>query len=101
MLRRSLLPSQPRNTQLRALRRADARNRTGDPFITSEVLYQLSYVGGALKASAPGRQLEVRTDRPAGPERRLARASPRPGSPTVRGRASDPRSSGSAERNPP
>ena len=28
-------------------RRADARTRTGDPFITSEVLYQLSYVGGA------------------------------------------------------
>ena len=25
--------------------RADARIRTGDPFITSEVLYQLSYVG--------------------------------------------------------
>ena len=25
---------------------ADARTRTGDPFITSEVLYQLSYVGG-------------------------------------------------------
>ena len=25
--------------------RADARTRTGDPFITSEVLYQLSYVG--------------------------------------------------------
>jgi hypothetical protein len=25
--------------------KADARNRTGDPFITSEVLYQLSYVG--------------------------------------------------------
>ena len=25
---------------------ADARIRTGDPFITSEVLYQLSYVGG-------------------------------------------------------
>ena len=24
---------------------ADARNRTGDPFITSEVLCQLSYVG--------------------------------------------------------
>jgi hypothetical protein len=24
---------------------ADARIRTGDPFITSEVLYQLSYVG--------------------------------------------------------
>jgi integrase len=26
--------------------RADGRTRTGDPFITSEVLYQLSYVGG-------------------------------------------------------
>lgn len=25
--------------------KADARIRTGDPFITSEVLYQLSYVG--------------------------------------------------------
>ena len=25
---------------------ADARIRTADPFITSEVLYQLSYVGG-------------------------------------------------------
>ena len=30
--------------------RADARTRTGDPFITSEVLYQLSYVGGAVLA---------------------------------------------------
>ena len=30
-----------------ALTQADARTRTGDPFITSEVLYQLSYVGGA------------------------------------------------------
>jgi hypothetical protein len=29
--------------------RADARIRTADPFITSEVLYQLSYVGGALR----------------------------------------------------
>jgi hypothetical protein len=27
------------------LHRADTRNRTGDPFITSEVLYLLSYVG--------------------------------------------------------
>src|SRR5438034_1230959 len=27
--------------------KADARTRTADPFITSEVLYQLSYVGGA------------------------------------------------------
>ena len=31
--------------------KADARTRTGDPFITSEVLYQLSYVGAASKAS--------------------------------------------------
>jgi integrase len=29
------------------IKRADARIRTADPFITSEVLYQLSYVGGA------------------------------------------------------
>ena len=28
------------------LSEADARIRTADPFITSEVLYQLSYVGG-------------------------------------------------------
>jgi hypothetical protein len=27
------------------IERADARIRTADPFITSEVLYQLSYVG--------------------------------------------------------
>ena len=27
------------------IEKADARTRTGDPFITSEVLYQLSYVG--------------------------------------------------------
>jgi hypothetical protein len=30
---------------------ADARTRTGDPFITSEVLYQLSYVGEWWKSS--------------------------------------------------
>jgi hypothetical protein len=36
---------EPRNLQ--AFSRADARTRTGDPFITSEVLYQLSYVGEA------------------------------------------------------
>ena len=33
--------------QCRMKPEADARTRTGDPFITSEVLYQLSYVGGA------------------------------------------------------
>jgi hypothetical protein len=36
-------------------RQADARTRTGDPFITSEVLYQLSYVGAvAMLAPAAG-----------------------------------------------
>jgi hypothetical protein len=34
-----------------SLRQADARTRTGDPFITSEVLYQLSYVGRGLHCS--------------------------------------------------
>ena len=33
---------------------ADARTRTGDPFITSEVLYQLSYVGEAAGKYIPG-----------------------------------------------
>jgi hypothetical protein len=32
-----------------AFLRADARIRTADPFITSEVLYQLSYVGERLE----------------------------------------------------
>ena len=32
---------------------ADARTRTGDPFITSEVLYQLSYVGARASCEAP------------------------------------------------
>ena len=40
--------SEERKTSSNRLDRgADARTRTGDPFITSEVLYQLSYVGGA------------------------------------------------------
>ena len=30
---------------MQGFREADARTRTADPFITSEVLYQLSYVG--------------------------------------------------------
>ncbi len=33
------------------IERADARTRTGDPFITSEVLYQLSYVGSGFQCS--------------------------------------------------
>jgi hypothetical protein len=39
-------PAEPCKTQ------ADAGTRTPDPFITSEVLYQLSYVGASLDASA-------------------------------------------------
>jgi hypothetical protein len=35
-------------------RQADARTRTGDPFITSEVLYQLSYVGAWASVAAAG-----------------------------------------------
>jgi hypothetical protein len=35
----------PETRRSRHTRRADTRTRTGDPFITSEVLYQLSYVG--------------------------------------------------------
>jgi RNase P subunit RPR2 len=35
------------------IKRADARIRTADPFITSEVLYQLSYVGGAGSVYRP------------------------------------------------
>ena len=34
-------------------RRAAERIRTADPFITSEVLYQLSYGGGAAECSHP------------------------------------------------
>ena len=37
-----------RQNYLQISQKADARTRTGDPFITSEVLYQLSYVGGAV-----------------------------------------------------
>jgi integrase len=36
--------------------RADARIRTADPFITSEVLYQLSYVGGVSASVSPVRR---------------------------------------------
>jgi hypothetical protein len=46
-------------TALRArIARADARTRTGDPFITSEVLYQLSYVGGLVSLGGPNGPLE-------------------------------------------
>jgi hypothetical protein len=45
--------SQPAQTKRLQIKRADARTRTGDPFITSEVLYQLSYVGGAPPRGRP------------------------------------------------
>ncbi len=38
-------------------RRADARIRTADPIITSDVLYQLSYVGLGRHSSPAGRPL--------------------------------------------
>src|SRR6266852_3679668 len=38
---------------------ADARIRTADPFITSEVLYQLSYVGGARGFYRAGRARSI------------------------------------------
>jgi hypothetical protein len=42
----AMVPSLPRSALFTLQTpRADARIRTGDPFITSEVLYQLSYVG--------------------------------------------------------
>ncbi len=37
--------SNSESANYQGLLRADAGTRTGDPFITSEVLYQLSYVG--------------------------------------------------------
>ena len=57
-----------------AFLRADARTRTGDPFITSEVLYQLSYVGetgrtrGPMGRSmlAPGGRAQARAELVAG-----------------------------------
>src|SRR5207248_219873 len=65
--------------------RADARTRTADPFITSEVLYQLSYVGGERKVY-PSRIVTV----PAAPSTRtrwpvLIRFVPKP-VPTTAGR---------------
>ena len=35
----------PITAAIQTIQRADAGTRTPDPFITSEVLYQLSYVG--------------------------------------------------------
>ena len=51
----------PLRSQSRSGIEADARTRTGDPFITSEVLYQLSYVGGGLMVAPVQRRLRPRT----------------------------------------
>jgi hypothetical protein len=48
------------NEQSLLLDRADARIRTADPFITSEVLYQLSYVGGMKDCSLAARSATPR-----------------------------------------
>ena len=55
---------------------ADARIRTADPFITSEVLYQLSYVGTDQENTAPAELFARRRDRHGG--RGSLNALPRP-----------------------
>lgn len=55
---------------------ADARTRTADPFITSEVLYQLSYVGAGGSVALRGRRSD---SSPAGCARGLANPRPRCG----------------------
>ncbi len=51
---RRLSPYRPTESPLlQGFQRADARIRTADPFITSEVLYQLSYVGEASTLAVP------------------------------------------------
>jgi hypothetical protein len=52
--------SPPAFTQSRSQLEADARTRTGDPFITSEVLYQLSYVGAGLSLALGARGRRTR-----------------------------------------
>src|SRR5205085_3226161 len=69
----------------RMIREADARTRTGDPFITSEVLYQLSYVGeGPSLAPVPS---SCPSPCPVRPGRRVVRtvapAPARPASPSA------------------
>jgi integrase len=51
---------------------ADARTRTGDPFITSEVLYQLSYVGS--RPTVAGRESKPRSRRATKARRRSRRS---------------------------
>jgi hypothetical protein len=53
----------------RSPREADARIRTADPFITSEVLYQLSYVGPGAREGPRPRSLASRAPRSEVPSR--------------------------------
>src|SRR6266480_3530620 len=55
---------------------ADARTRTGDPFITSEVLYELSYVG-VVASLAPAPPSSQAVDDAARDVRRVTDDSPR------------------------
>jgi hypothetical protein len=52
--------SRPQRRQGDVIAQADARTRTGDPFITSEVLYQLSYVGGSRWLMVSGARIAQR-----------------------------------------
>jgi hypothetical protein len=47
-----------KKAQCGPFRGADARIRTADPFITSEVLYQLSYVGADAQSTAASSDLK-------------------------------------------
>ena len=47
--------------------KAGERTRTADPFITNEVLYQLSYAGASAQCNEGGRAGRVRGVTPAGP----------------------------------
>ena len=57
--RRLLTPALTRAERISRFAKADAGTRTPDPFITSEVLYQLSYVGAAPDASGAGAKRET------------------------------------------
>jgi hypothetical protein len=55
-------PCRPAKEKLprKNLSQADAGTRTPDPFITSEVLYQLSYVGGTIASYRRGGRTSCR-----------------------------------------
>ena len=94
-------PARAINICRQILPQADAGTRTPDPFITSEVLYQLSYVGDAASLTRlrrfpdparPPRDARGITNRSVSPGSRPWPASLRPGRPNARGRATARRS---------